>query len=272
MAIPAIPDIPNPADGVRGTTCQDLEAQLDEKIAVLEQAKEAMNAPTKLLNKELGKLIGGPASSAGDILAAKDTIQGGVDDNTPAIPNTDEIENMLKDCGLLSDNILSGKTSPAAAVGDFVKKAGDAVEDAIGKALEAISNLLEAPAATIINAINDILDKIKVPDVLGALDGILNCLDAMCGSDVSGKVDYVNTLASDMKIDDNGALDVDTLFSEAGIDQGQADNIKEIGTKIADAKSSAQEQAASSGEALGGGIKELVKPPPAAQKVISFFS
>ena len=42
MAIPAIPDIPNPADGVGGTTCQDLEAQLDEKIAVLEQAKEAM--------------------------------------------------------------------------------------------------------------------------------------------------------------------------------------------------------------------------------------
>lgn len=272
MAIPQIPDIPSPSDGLLGNTCKDLERQLDDKIRVMEQAKEAVNAPTKLLNKELGKLIGEPASSAQDLSDATNAIQSGVDENTPTIPDTSEMEDILQSCGIIEDNILSGKTSPAAAVGAFVSEAANAINRGVNDALDTISDLLEAPASFLVNAINDILKNIKIPDILSSLDGILDCLDSTCGGDVSGKVDYVNNLMSDMKLNDSGLIDTDTIFTEAGISQDQMNNIGDVTTKITDAKLAADEQALAASDALGGGIKDIMKPPPVAQKVISFFS
>lgn len=272
MSIPKIPDLPKVSDGPQGTYCKDLETQCDDAIKILQQAQSAINGPTKELDKNLKGILGQPASAVNDINSASDDITNTANDATATPSGAGAIEDVLKNCGILQADVLSGKTSPAESIGKFLESASNSLSDAMDTAMDLISSLAEAPVAAIINTINDILEPFDLKGIFSKLDGIFDCLDSMCGSNISGKVDYVNDLADQMQLDSEGNFDTNTILQNSGISSEQISNITTLGDKISTAKDNAAAAAASSADSLGDGVKNLTKPPPVAQKVKSFFS
>ena len=125
----------NPLDGV----CSGVNTKLSTMMGSLDTLNRMMQSPSSLLNDELNKLTGMTASPINEIESGLSSIESGVTTATPDIPDVSDIEDMLKECGLLKNDLLNGATNVLDFVGDFVGDAADFVTDAIDTARCSVS-------------------------------------------------------------------------------------------------------------------------------------
>jgi len=240
FSMPSLPslDLPSPSDGPQGAMCAGIESQLDSAIATLEKAKNAMKNPLDGIFDQIGALAGSAATPADDINNALNDMTSGINDAIPKPPSgLGEVKDMLSKCGILEadlDSISGTKLSV-----DFGSISASTFTDALNGLLDDLQSLAEFPIAKALEALKDLLAGFGLGSIISSLDGFLDCLDSMCGSDISGKIDYVNQLITDMKINDDGELDMESIYQDSGASSDTISNLANIGNKLSESKDSA---------------------------------
>ncbi len=254
--LPSLPDIPNPADGPQGAMCQDLESKLDRSLGTLLKAKNAMNSPLKTVMSQMTGAVGAAETPAGEMGSALSSAGSSLGNAIPKAPNgVDEVKSLLENCGILEAELP--KVSAKKIMGNFSTTSTSGLLSTIGNIFDTFEGLVEFPIAKGIDAINFIAQQLGLIDLVSAMDGYLDCLSSMCGSSVSPKLDYANTLMDQMYINDNGELDQGRLFSESGISNQQIINITDIGDTISSAKTTAATEIQEAGTALADAAKSI---------------
>lgn len=272
MSIPPVINMPSLSDGPQGGVCASFETQLDAAIAVLEMAKDTINAPVEALRGMLDDIVGEAASVIDDINSGLNDIADAITDSIPSVEGTDEWTDMMAACGLLENEVKI--QSPKNIASDLLNSTISSMTNALDAQLDLLESIVEIPIATAINAINSILEELKVPDFLSSIDEFLECMDAICtDADLTDKVNYINNLLDDMYVDDNGFLLDQQLMNESGISQTQKDNITQAKADLLDTGDTAVNSATSAIESGVNSVKNLVATPSkAVEQVKSFFT
>lgn len=239
------------------TYCEDLESQLDAGISSLTQAKATIDGALSEVDALLAIFDLLASSTAEQITNGIFDIQSAATDSIPLIPDASDMEDLINACTQFKVNFDLG--SPRGIAEDFANKAANALGTAIGSAFDILTGLPEFAISELLNGIEDILSQIQIPDLLGLLDGILECLDQVCGSDVSSEVDQIDDLLNGMSLDDSGLLDKSTIFSDSGISQDKIDDLTTIGDQIVSAKDDAADALQTSKDILKGNTKAIKK-------------
>jgi len=222
--------------------CSGFDDKLNGNLNNLNQLKDIIGSPTSKLKGEMSKLPGKDATGINDIESGIGAITDTAEGSVPSIPDVNEIEDILKECDFLKNSILGGLQNPSGIAGDYLDKAFSAAGDSLDSLLDLLGGLIEAPVAFLINKINDLLIGYGIKAMLKEIDGLLNCLDAACGTDIQDKLDEVDEILEKLNVDDEGNFDSDKLFEEFNIQQDIIDNAKKLSdTLVKETKNSKEE-------------------------------
>ena len=218
--IPSIPSLPNPADGPQGTMCRKMERELDKGLGEMGKARNAMYTALDDVKSSLSDMVGQVATPLNDMNSALGDLNNAASDAMPSFPvGSGQLEDMLQKCGILKQDLP--KLSGSAIYDDFANATSTSFENALKDAFDGIS-FPEFGISDMFRDLGKQLDFFDVSGILSGLDGFLNCLDSMCGSNVSDKIDYANDLVDDMGLDSvTGKLDTEGLMNDAGISTAQ---------------------------------------------------
>jgi len=243
--------------GFTDSYCDELERKLDSAISSLYSARSAMRDPLNQVQGKLNDYLGTPVSDINIINNGLNQIGGAADSSVPAIPDTSDIQELMDKCLDLKLNFELN--TPEGIVGDFFRQIGDALADALGAVFDLIGDVIEFVIGKLFQLIDTILSQFDLSGLLGLLDGFLDCIDVMCGRDVSGKIDTVNYLLDDMNVGDDGKLDRGKLFSTAGLDTSRIDALTTVDDGIISATTDAATKAVTSGVNLKSSVKSIKK-------------
>jgi len=101
------------------------------------------------------------------------------------------------------------------AITDFAESLQDGASDLLNSIYSGM------PELGIANALNDLLDSVSVfnfMDLIPKMDGLLNCLSSICGRDVQSRMDNMNSLVSDLYLNDDGSMNLGSMMDSAGLD------------------------------------------------------
>jgi len=243
---------------IKSGLCSGFDDKLGGAIGNLNQMKGIMNGPLSMLKNELGQLEGAAASPGNALNDGLGAISDAATDSIPSIPDVSGIEDMLKDCNILQGDLLSGLQSPASLIGGFLDQATGIAGDAISGVLGLLGDLLEAPAAFLVNQINDLLGGFGVGSLLSELDGMLNCLDSMCGSDVSGQIDQVNGILDDLNLDDMGEFDIDKAMDGINIPSDVMENLSSLADTLKEETAKSKEELTKVADSMSDGLDKII--------------
>ena len=260
--------------------CSDFGDKLDGILGSLDQGKNMLNSPFDLLRGELNGLSGMAASPINDISNGLGSLADTALDAVPPLPDVGELERIMQACGLLRGGLLDGILDPLALLGDFLGQLLSMLDGLMSLALGALGDILgliEAGAAFILNEINKLLSLLGIDKLLAKLDGLLNCIEAICGRSFSvptivdpvnpglkiPKVEkfymdyiddtmkYVDNILNDMNLNDFGKFEPEKMFAEfKNIPQDVFNNIKTIADKVV-------EETKGAGEMMAGLVKDM---------------
>ena len=258
FSMPSLPklELPSLSDGPQGAMCKDLEAKLDAAIATLEKAKKSMEHPLSGIFNKLDAMVGQIPTPGDDINNALGDLSGKLNDAIPKPPSgIDEVKNLLKKCSILEADLPSMSGTKLGI--SFGKVSLKGYTDALKSALDDLQSLAEFPIAQALEGLKGLLAGFGLGEIIKGLDGFLNCLDGMCGSDISSKMEYVDQLISDMKVKDDGTLDMETIYSESGAPSGVISNLANIGNKLSESGDSATTGIADAAAGLVDSVKSI---------------
>ncbi len=167
--------------GIVDGICAGYGSQIDSIVGSLGAAKSAMNSPFSLTRNELNSLIGSATTSSNELSNGLSTISDAAFNSIPPLPDVSNIDNLLQNCGLLKNSLLSGISSPVGMVDSLIGQQEDILKNAMNNAINSLSNMIEAPIGFLINNINGLLKGLGIGDLLSQFDGLINCIEGICG-------------------------------------------------------------------------------------------
>lgn len=244
--------------GIQDTYCYVLEQKLDVAIAALESIDKTIKGPLEALQNLLEDYAGKADSLIDDIEDGVKSLQDAVKSALPEVDDDDDdLQNILDKClGLKTDFVTE---SPAGLINDFIGFVANAIIDALEDAFALLAGLIEFPIAKLIDFLNDLLSNVNISDLLSELDGFLDCLEALCGSDIASKIDTVESLLANMKVSESGRLNTGTLYSDAGLSQNKIINITNILNRLKESKDEGAVSTQDSAKKLKTEVKSLKK-------------
>ncbi len=272
MAAPPTLNLPSLSDGPTGSVCLGFNTSLEAVIKLIETVIDAIQAPIAQLNSMLNAIVGQAASSIGDIELALDDISADIGNCIPVVEGAGEWLDMMASCGLLENEITA--KSPANIAAGFLDGAVNDMAGALEDQLTLLTGLAEMPIAAAINALNSLLESLKIPDHLASFDELVQCMDSICvGVDVSDKLTYISDLLDDNFIDSNGFVLDEQMMNVAGISAAQKDVIIDAKSNLLDTTDTATNQAREAADQGAAAVKSLTTAPARAKsKVKSFFT
>lgn len=254
--------------GIANTYCSKFGSQLNNHIKTLDEARAMIDGPMAMLRKTANTLSGQIPSDTDTINEEKNKLRGLIDAQIPPVPDTDEIEDILEKCGLIQAGLLDGLLSLDALLDMFFNQQAGGLTDAIKKGLADMLNILEKGMAYLINMIGELIKKLNLKALLEYIDGLLECLDSVCGSDVSGQVEYINRTLDDLCIDDAGEFDFEKSVKDIDIDPKFKENTTDIAGTIKTKKDDAWTAIEARGESLKSSYEKFKNPPILENKVV----
>jgi hypothetical protein len=228
-----------PAEEAKGTAINQLSSIRAQLSTYVQSPQETIDAATETLETNTESIF--PGDSEDDVQAMIDLID-----------NCDFLDGKLSNPVSLAKSLLG---SLFDKLNDYLDDVGSVPEYALSTAMSALDELYgnELPGG---NAIGE---------ALKSADNLINCLSSLCNdefiTEVTDLTDQVESLYSTLGIvsdplDANyGTLDIDTLFSDAGLTSGDIAKIE----GVLDEVDSVKEQGQSSINSLVDSIVTLKK-------------
>jgi len=220
--------------------CNKLSKTFDNLVKPLEKSKKDINKLLNKANSKFDKL--GSFSGSSVIDDAINDIFNEIENSLPDI-NTgsyDDIFDFIKNCTFLNSDSLFD--NPFSLLSNCENSALDSFRDYLNGLI---------PEFGIGNLFGDITDLLSfgganISGNMFNLDKIINCISSSCGGDFSSKlsdmVDVTNNLYSGMNLISDpaslsyGLLDLNSIYSNFGMNSTEISGMTKIVTSIADNK------------------------------------
>ena len=241
---------------VTSSYCDIVEGIADTTIDKITQVKFAINAPLAALLALIATLQGEAASLAQDIEDAINQMKNNLDGLIPDLgPGLDsELLNILEKCEIL-------EISPTESLGKIAKDLSNglltSVSDFLTTTVENLASLPEYPVAAAMLEINELLDNLEFPNILDYMDKALQCLDALCGRDITSQAQQIDDLLDEMYLTDNGQLDRGRMYIENGITSDQIFNVEKCYSEIKSASEDAVSKVRNTANGVANTISSL---------------
>jgi len=226
--------------------CEKMSNEFDAMIETVRGARDAFARAKATL---ISLLNGLSFSTPQDLL---DAINGFLNDCANSLPNSDaidEILDMINNCNFLSNH--DSFSNPIS----LITSAQDSIMGDINNKMDDLAGSIPEFSAS--KAMGDLLDQLTsggqgmgITDSLKSLDSIINCIDALCGSGFSSRVSsmssQVDGLFSDFGLDSDpesisyGELDMDSIYSAAGISGDEITAMEDTVGSMTDVKGNAE--------------------------------
>jgi len=243
---PDVPEILEPDCNPQKSICAKMAKQLDDAISTIENAKDAFR--NKIINTvdDLTDFGLNPPSDPGALDDALVALNEDAANTLPSLDDCDpdEIRRILEACGIAFPSF----DSPRKMLKDMTDWIGDQFKDLFGDWNDAEFNfpfpdlpsfqfpqfqLPEFQFGLEFDAFDDFLEDLKFPDLLGSLDGLFNCLDSICkDQDLDAKITRVNNALSEIAVNDEGKLDLDTILDSSGISEAHKVGVRNVKDNI----------------------------------------
>jgi len=216
--------------------------------------KSKATTPINLLNSKLNSLESSMKAQVPDLLN-----------------NRQDLEVLMRKCTPFGD-LMNGRGSLTDAIKSVVGATSDMLLGVVDDAADSLmKNVEEYASGKAMAALDTLFGEVKIPDVLGGLDPLINCLDGMCpGSRTSGIVDKINNIQNEIGFDDEGKFDSAAIMNKVGMPSDKQTNLTSINSLISKTASDAQSSASNQVNTLFKTIKKEAKAPFKG-KLSSFF-
>ena len=212
---------------MQSTLCQTMKSQADLLTTKLEMYANILFGKVDAAINYVNSLNWSPKSIVDQ--AAHDLLAGG-NKYIPDLNDADQIADMINRCNFLSNSALASPTALfSSAQNQFL--AG------FNSALSTLTNdLPEFSGAKLMQAIEQyIYYDTDFKDEIQALKGLLGCLQALCGTDISSYLTRLNNILRRGCLGTNGDFDQNKFYDAAGI-SGTAYKIDNLSNAYTTAK------------------------------------
>jgi len=161
-------------------------------------------------------------------------------DKVPDLSNNDDLNALKKLCGKLND-LLDGSGSLDDAIKDVTDATQNLITNVLNDSADSLmKNVEEYAAGQAMNVLDELFGEAKIPNILGTLDPLLQCLNDMCpGSSTNEIVDELNTMQNEMGFTDDGNFDSGLIMDQVGMSNDKKTNLTSIDSVITQTKSDA---------------------------------
>jgi len=197
-----------------------------------DQMRELENltrGPFKDADRAARDILGSIPTPDNIIDSALGDLTNAVGDAIPDLSDVGTLIDILNRCTPLK-NLFNGTGSLLDAVDYMSDMVSDIVGDVFDSALSTIMSAIpEFNVGLDSLGVGDFFDDLKVPDFLGVLDGLLNCISDMCpGQSTDDILSDVIKLQDDMFFTDIGSFDTEAMLTSVGVSTAQFDNVLKL--------------------------------------------
>lgn len=228
--------------------------------------------PFNELRNNLYELKSKPTTAVALLNSKLGTLSNQMKSQVPDLNNNiDDVKRMAAACTPFK-NLMSGKGSLTDAIKSVVGATDDMVSGILTDAVNNLmNNVSEYTSGKAMSLLDDMFSNIKIPDILGNLDPLINCLDNMCpGSRTSSIVDEINQIQSDMGFTDEGKFDSAKIMRDVGMPSDKTTNLTNINSLISTTAAETKTSASNQVSTLFSRVKAQEKSP-FIKKMSSFF-
>lgn len=235
--------------------CNSIEQQWAGIIGPITAARAAYLRELRQLESDLLNAIYTPQNL---IDAKLDELQGEARDNMPRddLAAMDELKTILENCDFLgafspATAVLSGTAAVFDKINNLVDDAALTIPDfGLGKQIVGLVNKLEGAGIPGGSTLKELFQK---------AEQLINCLDTVCGyagtGKVTEKINELNALVTDYKLNDDYELDLDSIYTDAGMSASEKTGM----STIVDGVTGIQSDASSAIDSAVAAVKNLTK-------------
>ncbi len=203
---------------VTNTICQKLESDFNQMNSQISKYRKAIRNSISSVKTVIQALT---YSAVDAINNASDELNDNIDDYVPKFNSQDkidEIQDIINSCTYLQTSNLD-VLSILRLIDDSTR---DTIDDLINSV---ISSLPEYDVAKLLNNIMKQYTQWDVADLIDKLFKVLDCIEAICGRDVSVDISEIEDLLADMYLLSTGEFDCTTLYSDLSLNVSEIYNI-----------------------------------------------
>lgn len=248
--------------------CKQLLSEFDSKMADLARAQIDISNKLNEVTQNLSSLIpSDPFGLISSVESASTTAKGLVPDLSSTIGKLNainEIQNIISSCTFIqTDPILADAET---MLGVLTKQYTSAIDDL---AFAALSVYPELDIANKLTEINDMFETLSFKDEFTKMEGMLNCVSAICGTSISSRLSQLNSFKVSIRINATGKFDQREHFKLSGVPTLSAMNANKISTALIESKESVQKQFEAGTGLTSSGVPS---PPPVLNSILEGWS
>lgn len=196
--------------------CSKLLGDFDGNFDGMSTFKNTILSNSNIVQNTLNNLKNTGFSDVNDVINNASSVLNNYEDFIPSLSDLDDLARFIEACLYASESdILNTPLGLFRSITDYLY---DNLYDVVGLLTDTTP---EFSIAIDMSKLDRLLDSLRVPFLTDLMGKILNCLDEICGTDITSRQEELSTFLSDCKLTSGGALDVNTIYDNCGLTDGQ---------------------------------------------------
>jgi len=223
-------DIPNPFAGLNGfkkEMCDKYTTSAEQAYNQLSRLNSATRGPMNEIKRNLNKLKSKATTPVNKLRSKLGDVASLTAKAIPDFSDENTLNSFIKKCTPLGD-LMNGTGSLTDAIEAVKKSTQNLVDDMIFK-IAMPSIMFDVPEFDIgfdMNGLDKLFVSFKIPDILGGLDGLIDCIEKLCpGVETQKVIRATNELQNTMGFTDNGLFDSQALMTNVGMPPDKIANL-----------------------------------------------
>ncbi len=212
---------------VTNTICMKLESDFDAMNSQLSKLRKAAKAPINNLKTQIQAL---KYSAVEALESVAGELHDNIDNYTPKFNDQDKIDemtNIINSCTYLQNVDID--------ILKMIRLVNDAANNMIDDLINPlISSLGEFDIAKLLNQLMKNFNVWDLSNLIQNLLNVLDCIESICGRDVSLDIAEIESLMADMYALSDGNMDTTSLYGDLGLIPSQIYNINKAYTSYSE--------------------------------------
>lgn len=215
---------------IKEAFCSKLVDEFDTRARMLYSLTYVLDGHLRGINNQLKSFAESPV----DIIAKlKTDIDSNLNTMVPSLTEFDELVYLINECLFTrNDPMLSRPSTLMRGIKNNLKRNTFPILNEIAKVGYEI--IPEFSVASLVNELKDQLGTSKVNKLVPEAIQALNCMSAICGTNITSRVEYLNSFLSAYSISSTGELDFVKILESQGISASGIDQITQCVEMIDD--------------------------------------
>jgi len=208
---------------VTSSICSKVLGEFDKGLSTIQGSKGNLKGQ---VNGLVDGLVGTAWSASGEVTNACGLVESNLTNIVPDLCSQsviDEVVGMIQGCGFLNGHSTYG--NPLSLLNTLYDSLLDKVWD---KAKEYAGYLPEFDTGVDLSKFTNFLDKLNFSTDIPYLSQALDCVSALCGTDVSSRVTAFTNLKNELNLTDGGLLDLDSIYERAKMTGSQIISMNQV--------------------------------------------